>query len=338
METLELLLEFFSGFVAQFQKPTLAFLIAGMVIAAFNSKLRIPESIYQFCVFMLLMRIGLKGGMAIRDANIMDMLLPAVICVILGSVIVLLGSVTLARLPGIKKDDALATAGLFGAVSGSTLAAGMMVLEDAGVFYEAWVPALYPFMDIPALILAVVLANLFLNKQKNVAGDKVAVWPIVKDCLQGAALTALIMGVVLGLATKPEGVVNEFYEPLFRGFLSVLMLIMGIDAYKRLGELIKVAHWYIAYAFLGPVVHGAIAFGMGYIAHLLVGLSPGGVILLAIIAASNSDISGPPTVRAGIPSANPSTYIGTSTGLGTTIAIAICIPLFMALGKAVFRF
>jgi len=338
METMELLLEFFSGFIAQFQEPTLAFLIAGMVIAAVNSKLRIPESIYQFCVFMLLMRIGLKGGMAIREANIMDMLLPAVVCIILGAAIVLLGSITLARLPGIRKDDALATAGLFGAVSGSTLAAGMMVLEGAGVFYEAWVPALYPFKDIPALILAIVLATLYLNKQKTGAGVKVAVWPIIKDCLQGAALTALIMGVLLGLFTKPERVVEEFYDPLFRGLLSVLMLIMGMDAYKRLGELIKVAHWYIAYAFLGPVVHGAIAFGMGYIAHLLVGLSPGGVIMLAIIAASNSDISGPPTIRAGIPTANPSTYIGTSTGLGTPIAIAVCIPLFVALGKAVFGF
>jgi hypothetical protein len=335
---MEVLFEFFDGFIAQLQKPVLAFLIAGMVVAAFNSKLRIPEAIYQFCVFILLMRIGLKGGMAIREANIMEMLLPAVFSIILGIGIVLLGSLTLARLPGIKKDDAFATLGLFGAVSGSTLAAGMMILEGEGIFYEAWVPALYPFMDIPALILAIVLANLYLSKQKGDNGTKVAIWPIIKDCLQGAALTALIVGLVLGLITKPERVFEGFYDPLFRGFLSVLMLIMGIEAYKRIKELAKVAHWYVAFAFAAPIVHGLMGFGLGYVAYRLVDLSPGGVILLAIIAASNSDISGPPTVRAGIPTANPSVYIGISTGLGTVVAIAVCIPLFLALGQMVFGF
>jgi hypothetical protein len=41
-----------------------------------------------------------------------------------------------------------------------------------------------------------------------------------------------------------------------------------------------------------------------------VGFSPGGVILLAVIAGSSSDFSGPPTLRAGIPTANPSAYMG----------------------------
>lgn len=335
---MEILLEFFDRFINQLQSPVLSFLLAGMVIAAFNSKLRIPDAIYQLCVFILLMRIGLMGGMAIREANIIEMLLPVVFCVILGVGIVLMGSLTLARLPGIKKDDAFATLGLFGAASGSTLAVGMVFLEGEGVFYEAWVPALYPFMDIPALVVAIVLANLYLNKQKDGAGAKVATWSIVKDCLQGSALTVLIAGVILGLITRPERIFEEFYDPLFRGFLSVLMLILGMEAYKRIKELAKVAHWYIAFSIVAPILHGLMGFGLGYIAHLIVGLSPGGVIMLAFIAASNSDISGPPTIRAGIPTANPSVYIGTSTGLGTVVAIAICIPLFLALGRAVFVF
>jgi hypothetical protein len=300
--------------------------------------LRIPEAIYQFCVFMLLMRIGLKGGMAIRDGNFLDMLLPAIFCVLIGIGIVLLGSVTLARLPGIKKDDALATTGLFGAVSGSALAVSMLTLESEGIFFEGWVPALYPFMDIPALITAIILANIHLAKQKSGSHVKVDIMPIIKDCLRGTALTVLIIGVVLGLVTKPDSVYESFFNPLFRGFLSILMLVSGMEAYSRLRELKGVAHWYITYAFLGPLIHGLIGFGFGYIAHLLVGLSPGGVIMLAIIASSNSDISGPPTVRAGIPSANPSVYHGTSTGLGTVAVIALYVPFFLALGGIVFGF
>ena len=136
----------------------------------------------------------------------------------------------------------------------------------------------------------------------------------------------------------PERVVESFYEPLFRGLLSVLILIMGMEAYARLAELRRVAHWYAVYAIVGPVLHGSIAFGLGAVAHYLTGFSPGGVILLAVMAASSSDISGPPTLRGGIPSANPSAFIGASTSIGTPVAIAICIPLFVALGDHVFGF
>jgi hypothetical protein len=191
-------------------------------------------------------------------------------------------------------------------------------------------------MDIPALVLAIVLANIYIKKQKEGSETKVDIWGIIKDSLQGSALSALILGLALGLLTTPDRVFDSFYEPLFRGFLSILMLIMGMEAYARINELRRVAHWYAVYAFFAPIAHGLLAFGLGYLAHHLVDFSPGGVILLSVMAASSSDISGPPTLRSGIPSANPSAYIGASTSIGTPVAIAICIPLFIVLAQAVF--
>jgi hypothetical protein len=111
-----------------------------------------------------------------------------------------------------------------------------------------------------------------------------------------------------------------------------------MEAWNRLSELRRVAHWYLVYATVAPLVHGLLAFALGYGAHLLTGFSPGGVVLLAVIAGSSSDISGPPTLRAAIPSANPSAYIGASTSIGTPIAIALGIPLYIALGAAVFGY
>ncbi|MEM9727600.1 MAG: sodium-dependent bicarbonate transport family permease [Myxococcota bacterium] len=322
--------------VAQLQSATLGFLIGGMVIAALGTRLQIPNAIYQFIVFMLLMAIGLEGGMEIRDANLVEMILPAISAVVLGLVAVLLGLVTLARLPGIKTDDALATAGLFGAVSSSTLAAGMAALDESNVPYEGWVPALYPFMDTPALILAIVLATVLRARASGEAAERVRVWPIVKESLQGGALTALLLGLALGLITRPEAVYESFYHPLFRGLLSVLMLVMGMEAYARLHELRRVAQWYAVYALFAPLVNGFLGFGLGYLAHVATGFSPGGVVLLAVIASSNSDISGPPTLRAGIPTANPSAFIGASTSIGTPVAIALGIPLFIGLAEVVF--
>ncbi|MDJ0685417.1 MAG: sodium-dependent bicarbonate transport family permease [Alphaproteobacteria bacterium] len=352
---MEPLIEFFQTLVTQFQKPTLAFLIGGLLIAAMGSKLEIPDAIYRFIVFMLLMNIGLKAGMEVREADLSALILPALISAGVGCLIVLVGRYALSRLPGVRLDDAIATSGLFGAVSASTLAAAMIVLEEEQVAFEAWAPALYPFMDIPALILAIVLAGLHNERTAAQSGDDasegnasgggasgggagggVSVWRIVKDSLRSAAVSALLLGLALGLLTQPDRVVESFYDPLFRGLLSILMLIMGMEAYARLVELRRVAHWYAVYAVIAPITHGLIAFGLGTVAHHLTGFSPGGVILLAVMAASSSDISGPPTLRAAIPSANPSAYIGSSTSIGTPVAVAICIPLFVALANVVF--
>ncbi|MEA5504055.1 sodium-dependent bicarbonate transport family permease [Halotia wernerae UHCC 0503] len=370
---MDFLSDFSMRFLAQLQSPTLGFLIGGMVVAAVNSRLAIPDAIYKFIVFMLLIKVGLSGGIAIRNANLVEMLLPAVFAMVVGVLIVFIGRYTLAKLPNVKTVDAIATAGLFGAVSGSTLAAALTLLEGQGIEYEAWAGALYPFMDIPALVTAIVLASVYTSKQRGTAdedlskqeylskqrviageypseqgitaggyprkeggtaGKRVKIWPIVKESLQGSALSALLLGIALGLLTRPESVFESFYEPLFRGLLSILMLIMGMEATARLNELRKVAQWYAVYALVAPLLHGLIAFGLGMIAHVTTGFSLGGVVILAVIASSSSDISGPPTLRAGIPSANPSAYIGASTAVGTPVALALGIPLYIGLAQA----
>ncbi|MEL6580083.1 MAG: sodium-dependent bicarbonate transport family permease [Cyanobacteria bacterium J06621_12] len=361
--------DFLTLFLAKLQSPTLGFLIGGMVVAAVNSRLAIPDAIYKFIVFMLLIKVGLSGGIAIRNANLLEMLLPAVFAMVVGMLIVFMGRYTLGKLPNVKIVDAIATAGLFGAVSGSTLAAALTLLETESIGYEPWAAALYPFMDIPALVTAIVLASVYLSKQDNITNEitneylskerviaggypsnqgitaggypkrakvskRVKIWPIVQESLQGSALSALLLGLVLGVLTRPESVYESFFDPLFRGLLSILMLVMGMEATARIGELRKVGQWYALYGAIAPLLHGLIAFGFGMIAHITTGFSPGGVVIMAVIAASSSDISGPPTLRAGIPSANPSAYIGSSTAVGTPIALAVGIPLFIGLAQA----
>ena len=160
---------------------------------------------------------------------------------------------------------------------------------------------------------------------------------IVTDTLRSPAISALIAGIAIGLFARPDSVFESFYEPLFRGLLSILMIVMGMEAWARLSELRKVAHAYVLYALTAPVLHGLLGFGLGLIAHHLTGFSAGGVVLLSIMAASSSDISGPPTLRAALPDANPSAYVGASTGLGTPVAI-LSIPVFIALADAVIGF
>ena len=340
--------------VGQLQSPTLAFLIGGMVLAAMGSKLEVPEPVYKFIVLLLLLKVGISAGMSIREANLAELAVPALGATVLGIAIVALGSATLARMRGVGRMDAMATVGLFGAVSASTLAAGMAMLDDAGVAYEGFIGALYPFMDIAALVTAIVLARLAAERKQASAlqggtatmtlggGGTGPVEPglvrgILTDTVRSAAISALLLGLGLGLLARPDSVYDSFYDPLFRGLLSILMLIMGMEAWARLAELRKVAHAYVLYGVTAPFVHGLMGFGVGLLAHHLTGFSAGGVVLLAVMAASSSDISGPPTMRAALPEANPSAYVGTSTGIGTPVAI-LSIPIWMALADAVIGF
>ena len=350
---MEILVDIATTVVAQMQKPTLAFLIGGMMLAALGSKLEVPAPVYKFVVMLLLLKVGLSAGISVREADLFALAVPAVLAALIGVAIVLIGGVTLARKKGVSHMDGMATAGLFGAVSASTLAAGMMMLDAEGIPYEGFIGALYPFMDIAALVTAIVLARMAAARQATAGGvqggtialgggssgggtgvDGGMVKGILKDTFQSAAISALILGLALGIFARPESVYESFYEPLFRGLLSILMLIMGMEAWSRLSELRKVAHAYVLYGLTAPLVHGALGFGAGLIAHQVTGFSGGGVVLLAVMTSSSSDISGPPTMRGALPEANPSAYVGASTGLGTPVAI-LSIPLWMWLADMV---
>lgn len=361
---MDFIIEIAGTMAAQFQKPTLAFLMGGMALAAFGSKLEVPEPVYKFVVMLLLLKVGLGAGMSVREADLIMLAVPALCAAALGVAIVLFGGQLLARWRGVSRMDAMATAGLFGAVSASTLAAGMAVLDGEGIAYEGFIGALYPFMDIAALVTAIVLARMSAERRAanvmqgggaatmTVGGgsgsgsgsvglpdgvDSAMVRGILVDTFRSPAISALLLGIAIGLFARPDAVYESFYEPLFRGLLSILMLIMGMEAWTRLSELRKVAHAYLVYGLAAPIVHGLMGFGLGLVAHELTGFSAGGVVLLSIMAASSSDISGPPTMRGALPEANPSAYVGTSTGLGTPVAI-LSIPLFMALADTAIGF
>ena len=337
--------------LTQIQQPTLAFLIGGMVLAALGSRLEVPEPVYKLIVLLLLMKVGLGAGIAVREADLVSLAVPAIGAALAGIVIVLLGRMVLLRQSQVSEMDGMATAGLFGAVSASTLAAGMAMLDGAGMAYEGFIGALYPFMDIAALLTAILLARMSAERksarsvmpqggaatvtmgQTGGAGHGEIVREILVDTLKSPAISALLLGLGLGLLARPDAVYASFYGPLFRGLLSLLMLVMGMEAWSRLADLRKVAHVYVLYGLAAPLVHGLIGFGIGLIAHHLTGFSAGGVVLLAVMASSSSDISGPPTLRAALPEANPSAYVGTSTGLGTPVAI-LSIPLWIALAEA----
>ena len=281
--------------LGQLQQPTLAFLIGGMMLAALGSRIEVPDAIYKFIVIVLLLKVGMSAGISVREANLVELAVPALLAAVLGILIVFLGRATLARWRGVSEVDGMATAGLFGAVSASTLAAGMAMLDDRGIAYEGFIGALYPFMDIAALVTAIVLARMSAERKaaRGLQGGGTATMTmggsggtsgfdgemmrgILVDTARSPAISALLLGLAIGIFARPDSVYESFYEPLFRGLLSILMLVMGIEAWQRLADLRKVAHAYVLYGLAAPLVHGLLGFGAGLVAHHLTGFSAGG--------------------------------------------------------------
>jgi uncharacterized protein len=86
----------------------------------------------------------------------------------------------------------------------------------------------------------------------------------------------------------------------------------------------------LAFGVMMPVI-GA---GFGLAAGLLLGLSTGGVTLMAVLSASASYIAVPAAMRVALPEANPSIYLTLSLGVTFPFNLTLGIPLYMAAAVA----
>jgi hypothetical protein len=92
-----------------------------------------------------------------------------------------------------------------------------------------------------------------------------------------------------------------------------------------MGKLRGQSPWLLLYALGGPLVHAGIALLVGG----ALGMSPGNVALLMVLAASASYIAVPAVIRHAIPEANPTLYFGMSLGLTFPFNILLGIPLYV---------
>jgi hypothetical protein len=106
--------------------------------------------------------------------------------------------------------------------------------------------------------------------------------------------------------------------------LSLFLLEMGLVAASRIGDVMKSGVFLLAFATLVPVVYG----GFGAYVGVLLGLSLGGVVLLAVLAASASYIAAPTAMRIAVPKANPGLSIGAALGVTFPFNITIGVPLY----------
>lgn len=328
-----------------FLDPAILFFVFGLVAGRLKSNLEIPPQVSRFLSLYLLMALGLKGGFALAESG-----LTSDVAITLGSALALafivpaLGYAVLRRF--LNDFDAAAIAATYGSVSAVTFITAVQYLDNIGLAYGGHMAAAMALMESPAIVMAVVLANLARTRQAEAnnpaaqgasaaaRGSAAASMPMSKilhESLTDGAQLLLLGAMVVGMLTGETGeaAMQPFAVDLFKGMLAFFLLDMGLLAARNIGGLKGQSLWLLTYAIAGPVLHAGLALALA----LAFGVSAGNGGLLMVLAASASYIAVPAVIRHAIPEANPSLYFGMSLGVTFPLNILIGIPVYVHLAQ-----
>jgi hypothetical protein len=170
--------------------------------------------------------------------------------------------------------------------------------------------------------------------RKNAPNAQTSTGKLVHEILFGKSMLLLIGGLFIGMYVAYSGnkQLNFFFFDLFKGFLAIFMLEMGVIASDKIRDLKKAGGALIAFGIFMPLVSAT----LGIIAGNLMGLSEGGAIVLATMAASASYIAAPAAMKMAIPGANPTYYLTAALGITFPFNIVIGISLYHQLTKGIY--
>ncbi len=298
--------------------PVLAFVL-GVVGALLRADLRLPDAVYQATSIYLLLAIGIKGGVALRESDVASVAAPALMTVALGVVIPVLAFFLLRVVTRLDVTDRGAMAAHYGSTSLVTFTAALVFLDALGVSYEGFVSTLLAIMEIPGILVGLLLAG-------SAARHAGRLSETVREILTSRSILLLAGGLVIGFITGPEGFarVEPFFGAPFTGVLALFLLEMGVLAGRRLGDVRRAGIGLVLFAIGFPVLAGA----LGVLGGTVVGLSAGGAMVLGVLSASASYIAAPAAVRLALPQANPGLTLTSSLGITFPFNLIVGIPLY----------
>ena len=305
--------------------PVLAFALGVLAAAVLRADVRLPPAVYSGLSMYLLLAIGLKGGVALSDAGVGRVWLPAVATLVLGVVTPVLAYTAGRRFARLDVLNAGAVAAHYGSVSVVTFTAALAFLDAAGVATEGFMAALVALLEVPGIIVALFLAA------RASHGD--ADWrKALAEVVRGKSVVLLAGGVVIGALAGSQRftAVEPLFVGLFAGLLTLFLLEMGAVAGHHLSELREAGWRVVAMAIGQPVVQGT----LGVVVGAVVGLGAGDAAVLGAMVASASYIAAPAAVRLALPAADPGIYLTMALGVTFPFNLAIGIPIYYGLASA----
>lgn len=305
--------------------PLMLFFLLGLAARLGGSSLALPRGLYEALSIYLLLAIGLKGGGELARQPVAQLLPEVAACLALGFAIPF-AVVPLLRRLGFDRLDAASLAAHYGSVSVVTFAVAASYLERLGVAYEAHAAMWLALMEAPALLSATWLARRGAARQPGG-------WRrMAHEVASGPSVVLLVGGLTVGALLGPQGLqpLDAVFRDPFKGALALFLLELGIVVGGRLRELRQFGLRLLA---VGVMVPPALALA-GAAAGVALGLSAGGVALLATLAGSASYIAAPTAMRLALPEANHALSITASLAITFPFNVVLGIPMYVGLARA----
>ena len=347
--------------------PAILFFVFGMLAGCVKSNLEIPQPIARFLSLYLLMALGLKGGFALAESGLTrDVAASLGSAVGLAVLVPLLGWFILRR--WLPPFDAVAVAATYGSVSAVTFITAVQVLEERGVPTGGHMAAAMALMESPAIIMAVLMANVLRAQGLRTAGG-VPAGLVVGTSAAASGAAVLSAGGPGGVGvgpgwTSPTGhpggvplkrVLHESFtdgaQLLLLGAMAVGLitgesgaaamkpftgdLFKGLLAFFLLDMGLTTARHFSA---IRDLPKALVAWGLAApVMHASLALAlawalrlpVGDAALLMVLGASASYIAVPAVLRQAIPEARPALYFGLSLGITFPFNILFGIPLIL---------
>lgn len=304
--------------------PAFLFFILGIVAVKLKSDLEIPANSSKFISLYLLFSIGFKGGQELSHETFsMEIAWSILFGVTLSLVIPVVVFMILKRKFNVY--DAGAVAASYGSVSAVTFVTAVSYLEMNKLELHGHMVAIMALMESPAIIAGLILISIY-NIEQN---SKVKLLPVVKHSFTNGSVLLILGSLVIGLlanAKQAEGI-KPFTNDIFKGFLAIFLLDMGIVSGRKLSSLTSQGVFPILFACIMPLVNGCIvAMISGVVTHDVANR-----FVFAVLAASASYIAVPAAMKLAVPKSNPGLYIPMALAITFPINITIGMPLFLNL-------
>lgn len=303
--------------------PALLFFFLGLIAVQLRSDLEIPPNSAKFISLYLLFSIGFKGGQELSHSDFnQEVWLMIAAGIGLALIVPFYTFFILRRKLSVENSGAIAAS--YGSVSAVTFITAISFLELEGIEFGGHMVAIMALMEAPSIIIGMALIFLFAGKQSK----EMSMGRILRHSFTNGSVMLILGSLVIGFVANEQQAagIKPFTTDIFKGFLAIFLLDMGIASGKKLNSFFKKGWFTLVFAIVIPLINGSlVAMSSGLISD-----SEGNRFLLAILAASASYIAVPAAMRIVVPKANPSLYI--------PMALAITFPLNITLGMPLYLY
>ncbi len=301
--------------------PALLFFVLGIIAVYVKSDLEIPPNSSKFISLYLLFAIGFKGGQELSHENFTTEIGWSMLFgIIISASIPLYTFFILKR--KLNVFDAGAIAAAYGSVSAVTFVTAVSYLESQQLTLHGHMVAIMALMESPAIIIGLILISIFNKDESNIIKKR----SVIKHSFTNGSVLLILGSLIIGYvanAKQAEGI-KPFTNDLFKGFLAIFLLDMGITSGRKLKAFFSFGWFPIIFAILIPLINGCIiAMLSSFVTQDITNR-----FMFAVLAASASYIAVPAAMKISVPKANP--------GLFLPMALAVTFPINITIGMPIY--